>query len=390
MRFPDFQVQLPEHQLGDIATFRKGKGVSKADIVEDGQTPCVRYGELYTTYGQVIDEPVSKTNLPDAELLFSQANDVVIPASGETPLDIATAACVLRDGIALGGDLNIIRGTANGLFLAYYLSNKKKRAIARLGQGNSVVHLYGSHLAGLKLRIPSAPEQQKIADFLVNVDERIKLLQQRRDAVQRYKQGMMQRIFAQSIRFKRDDNSVFPDWKETPFAKIAKRASEKFDPTTSVETPMTIELENIESGTGRITGHGALGDQLSLKGVFRNGDILFGKLRPYLNKYWLADSSGVCSSEIWVLRAEGAIAAFVFYLIQTKNFMQSANQSSGSKMPRADWSVVGAAKFSVPHPDEQQKIADFLGALDSKITAVTAQIEQMQTFKSGLLQQMFV
>jgi type I restriction enzyme, S subunit len=390
MRFPDFQGQLPEHQLGDIATFRKGKGVSKADIVENGQTPCVRYGELYTTYGQVIDEPVSKTNLPDAELLLSQANDVVIPASGETPLDIATAACVLRDGIALGGDLNIIRGTANGLFLAYYLSNKKKRAIARLGQGNSVVHLYGSHLAGLKLRIPSAPEQQKIADFLVNVDERIKLLQQRRDAVQRYKQGMMQRIFSQSIRFKRDDGMAFPDWE-----KRRLREAGKINPTSDPIPAIFqyIDLESVNSGAlGRTSTIAACDAPDRAQRVVKIGDILFQTVRPYQqnNLFFTHGEDFVASTGYAQIRSEEN-SKFLYHTVQSPAFVREVvRRCTGTSYPAINSSDLGDIRIGYPHSDEQQKIADFLSALDGKITAVAAQVDQMQAFKKGLLQQMFV
>jgi type I restriction enzyme S subunit len=128
--------------LGEIASFSKGKGISKADIIEDGATECIRYGELYTTYGETIDEVKSRTNIDVDDLVLSEANDVIIPASGETQIDIATASCVLREGIALGGDLNIIKTKNNGVFLSYYLNYKKKQEIASLAQGISVVHLY--------------------------------------------------------------------------------------------------------------------------------------------------------------------------------------------------------------------------------------------------------
>src|SRR5690606_35080787 len=144
LRFPEF-VNVGEWEekiLGDVATFFKGKGISKADIVEDGSLPCIRYGELYTHYNETITKIKSSTNLSTDDLILSQVNDVIIPASGETQIDIATASCVLQDGVALGGDLNIIRTNLNGVFLSYYLNNAKKEDIAQMAQGISVVHLY--------------------------------------------------------------------------------------------------------------------------------------------------------------------------------------------------------------------------------------------------------
>lgn len=389
IRFPDFQGQLPEHQLADIATFRKGKGVSKADIVEAGHTACVRYGELYTTYGQVIDEPVSKTNLPATELLFSQANDVVIPASGETSLDIATAACVLRDGIALGGDLNIIRGTTNGLFLAYYLSNKKKPAIARLGQGNSVVHLYGSHLAGLKLRIPSAPEQQKIADFLVAVDERIKLLQRRGDAIQRYKQGMMQRIFSQSIRFKRDDGSAFPEWSDTTLGDVAF--------VDMGQSPDSSSYNDNETGVPLIQGNADIRNRVSAPRRFTSspiklsevGDILLSVRAPVGEVSKAIHVACIGRGMAGIRKRQDNDQEFIFqYLLNYEPQWISLGQ--GSTFTAISGPDIRKLGVRVPHPDEQSRIAAFLSALDDKIATVFAQVDHMHAFKKGLLQQMFV
>ena len=160
--------------LGEVAAFSKGKGISKKDIAENGKTECIRYGELYTHYGEVIDEVKSRTNLNPDLLVFSEENDVIIPASGETALDISTAACILKGGIALGGDLNIIKSDINGVFLSYYLNYIKKKDIARLAQGISVVHIYASQLKLLELKVPENEEQVKISNLLLEIDTLIK------------------------------------------------------------------------------------------------------------------------------------------------------------------------------------------------------------------------
>ncbi len=189
--FPEWK----EKKLGKIAFFSKGKGISKNDISLDGLTQCIRYGELYTIYKETIDDTFSKTNLSKAQLVLSEAGDVIIPASGETRIDIATASCVLHEGIGLGGDLNIIRGDFNGVFLAYYLNAHLKTDIARLSQGSSVMHLYSSQLRQLKLEIPSIQEQQKIADFLSAIDRKIETVQQQITKTQSFKKGLLQQMF---------------------------------------------------------------------------------------------------------------------------------------------------------------------------------------------------
>ncbi len=142
IRFRDDQgKEYPEWEkepLGNIAKFSKGKGISKGDVVSDGNVGCIRYGELYTHYGATASRVLSRTNLSIDQLEFGRTNDVLIPASGETALDIATVTCLTTENIALGGDINIIRSDQNGIFLAYYLISKKKD-IARLAQGISVI-----------------------------------------------------------------------------------------------------------------------------------------------------------------------------------------------------------------------------------------------------------
>lgn len=190
--FPEWE----EIELGQVATFLKGKNVAKNDICDSGKYECIRYGELYTEYNEVIKTIKSKTNLQEKDLVFSKFNDVIIPSSGETQIDIATASCVLKDGVALGGDLNIIRSELNGVFLSYYLNHVKRLEIAKLAQGNAVVHLYSNQLKALKIEVPIKAEQDKIANFLSLIEEKISKLEDELEALHAYKKGVMQALFA--------------------------------------------------------------------------------------------------------------------------------------------------------------------------------------------------
>ncbi len=189
--FPDWE----EKTLGAIASFSKGSGISKAEVHEDGALPCIRYGELYTHYAELIRDVKSRTNVPEKDLVFSQRNDVIIPASGETHIDIATASCVTVDGVALGGDLNIIRTKQNGVFLAYYLNNACKHAIAGMAQGSSVIHLYSDQLKRLRLHLPSVKEQTKIANFLTALERKIESVAHQITHTQTFKKGLLQQMF---------------------------------------------------------------------------------------------------------------------------------------------------------------------------------------------------
>lgn len=174
LRFPEFEGEWQEKRLSDIADLSKGIGISKDQLSADGE-PCILYGELYTKYkSETIKEVISKTNIDNTKLVKSKANGVIIPCSGETAEEIATARCVLKDDILLGGDLNIIRLHGyDGSFMSYQLNGKRKYDIAKVAQGVSVVHLYGEHLKNIKTINPSLNEQKKIANLLSLLDERI-------------------------------------------------------------------------------------------------------------------------------------------------------------------------------------------------------------------------
>lgn len=198
IRFNEFKnVGVWENKkLGNIATFHKGRGISKADITSQGNTLCIRYGELYTHYNETIDSVFSRTNVSPSELFLSRKNDVIIPSSGETKWDIARASCVMLDGIALGSDLNVIRFNENGVFISYYLSGAKKLEISKIAQGDTVVHLYSSQLKLLELLLPAkSEEQQKIADCLTSLDELITAETQKLEVLKTHKKGLMQQLF---------------------------------------------------------------------------------------------------------------------------------------------------------------------------------------------------
>lgn len=199
LRFPDFRGEWKEERLSDIADLYKGAGISKDQLSVDGE-PCILYGELYTKYkSETIKEVISKTSIDNTKLVRSKANDVIIPCSGETAEDIATARCVLNDNILLGGDLNIIRLHGHdGSFMSYQLNGKRKYDIAKVAQGVSVVHLYGEHLKGVRTINPSFDEQKKISSLLALLDERIATQNKIIDKLQSLIKGLNQYVFTNS------------------------------------------------------------------------------------------------------------------------------------------------------------------------------------------------
>ena len=197
LRFPEFTEEWKAEQLDNIATLSKGIGISKEQLSEDGE-PCILYGELYTKYKAEIIKPVeSKTDINGSKLKRSKANDVIIPCSGETAVDIATARCVPFDNILFGGDLNVISlHQYDGAFMSYQLNGKRKYDIARVAQGVSIVHLYGEHLKAIKTYNPTLPEQQKIAKLLSLLDDRIDTQNKIIEDLKKLKSAISKHLFA--------------------------------------------------------------------------------------------------------------------------------------------------------------------------------------------------
>ena len=199
LRFPEFTGEWKEERLSEIADIYKGAGISKDQLSDNGE-PCILYGELYTKYKtETITEVISRTDIDNTKLVRSKANDVIIPCSGETAEDIATARCVIKDGILLGGDLNIIRlHNYDGSFVSYQLNGKRKYDIAKVAQGVSVVHLYGEHLKGVKTVNPYLAEQKKISRFLSLLDERIAVQNRLIEDLKKLSCAIVEKMFKQS------------------------------------------------------------------------------------------------------------------------------------------------------------------------------------------------
>ena len=381
LRFPEFGDNWNPDKLGSVATFSKGKGISKADISEDGATECIRYGELYTEYSEVINEIVSKTNLDVNELILSEEDDVIIPASGETQIDIATASCVAKSGVALGGDLNIIKSAIDGIFLSYYLNNAQKTNIARLSQGISVVHLYASQLKTLDINIPIPEEQTKIATFLTAVDKRINLLQKKKTELEQYKKGVMQKLFSQTIRFKKDDGSDFAEWEEKKLGDVSDIVKGKQLNASELTEEGTYPAINGGIQPSRYTEDwNTIENTITIS----EGGNSCGYVNFIKTKFW---SGGHCYSLLNLTNETEKE-----YLYQSLKFNQNKimRLRVGSGLPNIQKGDINNFKFLSPKKEEQQKIANFLSSIDNSIEKLGNQIDETQQWKKGLLQKMFV
>ena len=177
-------------------------------------------------------------------------------------------------------------------------------------------------------------------------------------------------------------------WQKIELNEILSISSKKFNPISNNENKKCVELEHLSQETGKLLGYTNSSEQQSIKNSFEEGQILFGKLRPYLKKFWKAEFEGVCSSEIWVMNGKKVKNDFLFYLVQTEKFNQIANVSSGSKMPRADWNYMSEIPFDIPPLKEQEKIAEILTTWDEAITKQTELLRAKELQKKVLMQKL--
>ena len=388
LRFPEFTGEWKEERLDEIAELSKGVGISKEQLSEDGE-PCILYGELYTKYkSEIIHKVISKTNIESSNLKHSKRNDVIIPCSGETAIDIAVARCVPFDNILLGGDLNIIRlHKDDGAFMAYQLNGKRKIDIAKLAQGVSVVHLYGDNIKAIKTYNPCLQEQQKIVKLLSMLDERMELqnkiiedLRLLRDAimVEHYRKCNKSELYIYDIgepfnvmNLSKDDltkdgspciiygelfttygcviENVVSHTTESPNSTLSTKGDLLFPASTTVDALSLIAPSSINED-----------------GIILGGDMFGIHVNEQYNSNYLS---------------------YYFNIIGKKNL---AKYAKGSTIIHLHYADIQKAKITLPNKNEQETVANLLLKVEHKLNIEQKMLINYLNTKNFLLRQMFI
>jgi type I restriction enzyme, S subunit len=403
LRFPEFRERKGWEitTLGSVATFHKGRGISKAEVDSNGSRPCIRYGELYTRYGEVIDHVFSRTQSATDDLFFSRKNDVIIPASGETKLDIAKASCVMLDGVALGSDLNIIRTGHNGVFLSYFLNSTAKLYIARVAQGDAVVHLYPSQLEPLSISLPEIDEQQKVADCLTSLEEMIAAQGRKVEALKVHKKGLMQQLFPREaetlprLRFREFQNS--PEWEEKRLEKLATRGS-GHTPTKGNAEYYDGGIKWVSLADSKRLDKGLISKttiEISEQGIRNSSAVLHAAGSVILSRDAGVGKSAVMKEPmavsqhfiVWTCDRHVLLNWFLYFVFQRMKpcFERVA---SGSTIKTIGLPFFIELRITVPRLPEQQEIVHCLRSLDDQIAAEIEKLDALKTHKKGLTQQL--
>ena len=368
LRFPEFEGEWQEKRLSDIADLSKGIGISKDQLSADGE-PCILYGELYTKYkSETIKEVISKTNIDNTKLVKSKANDVIIPCSGETAEEIATARCVLKDDILLGGDLNIIRLHGyDGSFMSYQLNGKRKYDIAKVAQGVSVVHLYGEHLKNIKTINPSLNEQKKIANLLSLLDERISTQNKIIDKLQSLIKGIRYDIF----------NDI--QGEELALSNIA----DIYQPQTISSSDLTTEGYWVYGANGIIGKYKEYNHETEQICITCRGNTC-GTVNYTQPKVWITGNSMVINTDKYQRQVN---KRFLFHYLSSYNFNSIV---SGSGQPQIVRTPLEKIKVVLPTIEKQVRIANSIDIVSEKIDTESLVLRLLENQKQYLLRQMFI
>ena len=257
--------------------------------------------------------------------------------------------------------------------------------------GTSYPAINSNDLSNLSIILPTNQEEQmQIGRMITNLDNLITLHQRKYEKLQNIKKSMLEKMFP------RDGSNIpevrfagFTDpWEQRKFSEFALR--ESAIQQSSDDYP-SIEYEDVIAEEGRLNKDVQLKETQKPGIVFDGTQVLYGKLRPYLHNWLNPEFKGVAVGDWWVLRPVDIDKSFLYRLIQTQQFDQVANQSAGSKMPRADWNLVSNTTFNIPSSRvEQSHIATTFYDLDNLITLHQRKLEKLKNIKKSMLESMFV
>ncbi len=413
LRFPEFTDEWQMKKLGDIFEFKRTNSLSRAQLSEDGKVGNIHYGDIHKSLPTLLDASKVKLPMIVSSKQFNTADaikvgDVILADASEDYADIGKAIEVvnLNHGQEVYSGLHtfLMRPaypSAHGFNGMLFKTATIRKQLMRIATGISVLGVSKNNVSQLVVATPSKPEQEKIADFLTAVDERIAVGEKKLELLETYKRGVMQKIFTQQIRFKDENGSPYPDWEEKKLKHVLKIRGER---NSKKETN---EVFSVAKNAGVINqiehlGRSFASKEISNYKVVRPGDIIYTKSPtsdfPYgIIKQNMTNRTGVVSVLYGVYEPvniyTGRILDGYFKSWQnTYNYLNPIVQKGAKNTINiGDAGFLEGRTMNLPvSEDEQQKIATFLATLDDKITAEKSKLTAAKKWKKGLLQRMFV
>jgi len=377
-------------KLGDVASFLKGKGLSKDEIVPNGRYECIHYGELFTKYGENIHKITSRTNL-EGSLVRSEANDVLMPTSDVTPRGLSTASFLDKPGVILGGDILIIRPNPdhlNGLFLAHFIAMNKNKVI-RLVSGSTIFHIYGSDMAKLSLYIPPLSEQIKMVNLIEVWDRYLENLNKKIEHKKNIKTGIMHQILSGNT----DCEEKHLSWETVELSQVAVFVNGytfKSNDYVANGKFKIITIANVQDGkmaTDKVSTIDQLPSNIAPKQVLKFGDILIS-MTGNVGRVCRVDEENCLLNQrvgkIIPIKIDGNL---LYYLLHSRKFLNSmiVKAQGGAQDNLSAKDIKGYRLFIPSKFEEQQTIAGMLMAADKEIQFLEIKRKIFQNQKRYLL-----
>lgn len=377
-------------RLGDVATFQKGAGLSKADLTPDGIYRCIHYGELFTSYGATIWMLLSGT-MYDPGSPRSQANDVLMPTSDVTPSGLATASCIRTPGALLGGDILIIRPdptALDGEFLAHSIRSNR-RQILQLVSGTTVSHLHARDMANFTFLAPEVWEQRAIAAALGDVDALIasldRLIAKKRDL----KQAAIQQLLTGRTRLP----GFSGEWRTESIGGLATPSSAKNSAAESLPVLTCSKHLGFVDSLGYFKNQ-VFSEDTSTYKLIRRGEIGYPANHVEEGSIGLQDIYDVALvSPIYIVFSvsEGVDSYFLHRLLKLDSYrlvFKTATTSSVDRRGSLRWRAFSQIVVKIPPLPEQRAIAAVLADIDAEIDALQRRRDKTRALKQGMMQQL--
>lgn len=369
----------------------------------NGQTPSRSKGEYWNgkinwlTSGELNCGIVNDTFEKITELGLDSANLKIIPKGILVIAITGLEASGTRGNCAILGCNTTLNQSCMALFpirslissdflFNWYLFIGDYYGI-KYTQGTKQQSYNSKILNDLEIVIPSLDEQNKISGFFSKLDSMIDFQKRKLNKLQATKKALLQEMFPEKgqDKPKRRFKGFIDAWEQRKFKDIAFKRGK----ISEADLPY-IEFEDINSGIGTLNKN-ILQKVGHKKGIlFEAGDVLFGKLRPYLQNWLLCQFMGIAVGDFWVFQPQIVSSAFLYYLIQSEAYQSVANISSGTKMPRSSWSLVSESRFSIPKYKEATMIGEFFTSIDKNITLHQRKLDKLKNLKQAYLNEMFV
>lgn len=404
LRFPEFSGEWEKKRLGDVLTYQKGFAFKSIDYLSRG-IRIIRVSDLGKS--TILDNSDNKfVNISffntHSKYRIDKGN-IIITTVGSKPEQKESA---VGRAIYISADHNILlnqnlvllksKNTINSYFLyCNFLLHKYSTYIKGIHRGNAnQSNITIVDLLGFKITIPSLPEQQKIADYLSTIDKKLELLREKREQLECYKKGMMQQLFSQQIRFKDDSGKNYPDWQEKKLGEILYKGSSV--KCTNIDETKILTVRLHQKGVVKSTNTQNLSIGSTTYFVRKKGQFIYGKQNIFNGAFGIIPNyydGFLTSADIPALTIKKeCLDAFFFvaFLRSYNRYKRIENIAIGTGSKRVHENEFLKLKINLPSLPEQQKIAEFLSTLDTKIEGIANQIEQTEAFKKAMLQQLFV